>query len=176
MKIDNRSIFHDNDIRRIANFVMPNLVKFALEKCNTKLTIQVRTDDVTTGNNVSNGNNEWLMSVIVGRSGYKYPRMEEIDMSYAGRMHRATGGGTCDYITTFHRNLEEHIVHVIAHEMFHIEQYLYWKVLHGKEQFSDKIWNDHDADRYAIRKQREWRQRSREYCYTQPDTIMVRAK
>jgi hypothetical protein len=172
MKIDNKTKLHDNTIKRIADFVMPGLVRLALDKCKTKLTIRLRPDEVTTGNNVGEGHNQWMISVMVGRKGFTYPRMEEIDMSYEGRFHRATNAGTCDYIPSFFQNLEEHIVHVIAHEMFHIAQYLAWKVEHqGERNFGEEIWNDREADRYAIAKQREWRRLHNQPIYLVPEVM-----
>jgi hypothetical protein len=73
-------------------------------------------------------------------------------------------GGTKDYIGTFMRSREEALVHCIAHEFRHAWQFfaeVMWDEMSDKEKEGLKEFpgdgSDYDADKYAIKKMKEWR-------------------
>ena len=151
IKIDNKSIFTDNQVRKMVNFAMHPYVKIALEKAKLKINIVVRTGDCATGSISGMGRNEIMIYLQVADKTWKYPHHEKVGQK------DISAGGTQDYIPTLVLSREEHLVHCAAHELFHIAQYIYHKIAPHETNFEDEVWSDKYADKYAIKIQRQWR-------------------
>jgi hypothetical protein len=173
MKMDNKSAFHDNHIKKIINFVMPPLVKYCVDNYKLNIKVMVRAGNGATGQTNCIGK-QWNVFLQVPTHYSKYPYQEQTQekeiRGFEDRQNWVNmGAGTTDYIPAFILTREEHLVHTAAHELRHIAQHLAsiltkdaYNILPPEVikdisptpsgQFSDK-----DADRYAIRKQREWR-------------------
>jgi hypothetical protein len=98
MKIENKSIFHDNEIKKIIDFVMPELVREVLEyhrdhvkKRKLTLTITVRTGNGFTGQ-MDAAENGRIHLLLVASLQNKFPFRE----SKAQRYWVTEGNGTKD--------------------------------------------------------------------------------
>jgi hypothetical protein len=157
MKIINKSIFHDNEIKKMVEFAMPEFVKHFFEETKKgeykfSLTVTVETGDGATGSNSKGSKGDFHIYLRVPASYAKYPYQEENPLLAAQRNTKwanwlLTGRTTADYIPTLVLDRAEHFVHCAAHELRHILQYL----------CRSCIMSDLDADMYAIHKQRQWR-------------------
>jgi hypothetical protein len=174
MKIENKSIFHDNEIKKIIDFVMPGLVREVFEYHRAKvkkkkltLTIKVRTGNGFTGQMDKDEHGRYYLYLQVASLQNKFPFRESKDQDTNHRSPELRywvmeGNGTKDYPTLF-LSREEALVHTAAHELRHVWQHMasfMWDKLPLEETQGKPhsgVGSDYDADRYAIRKQREWR-------------------
>jgi hypothetical protein len=83
MKIENKSIFHDNDIKKIINFVMPDLVRevFEYDRDRVKrkkltLTIDIKTGNGFTGQMDKDGHGRYNIYLQVASLQNKFPFRE----------------------------------------------------------------------------------------------------
>lgn len=152
---------------------MPDLVRQIFEYHKEKvkkekltLTIEVRTGNGFTGQLDKRTHGRYYIYVQVASLQNKFPFREPRDNHYKDPKLRywvLEGNGTKDYIPTFFLSREESLVHTLAHELRHVWQHMsqqIWDKLPSAEtkgQAHPGVGSDKDADRYAIRKQREWR-------------------
>jgi hypothetical protein len=178
MKIDNKTIFHDNEVKKIVEFAMHPLVKHCIDKFKMKIEFRVRTGNGATGDTTSNGK-QWLIQLQVPYLESKYP-FDERDREHRSRVdivqthyRKQTGDGTFDYIPTLVLSREEHLLHCAAHEIYHVAQHLANKFNEHKDGENAKVipFSDKEADRYAITKQRKWRKSKQQYVYFLPENI-----
>ena len=85
------------------------------------------------------------------------------------------GSGTKDYIPTLMLSREEALVHTITHELRHVWQVMTESVwdrlpLERHREPHQGVGSDMDADKHAIRKQREWRKLHNQPIYSEPPT------
>jgi hypothetical protein len=186
MKLQNKTIFHDNKIKEIINFTMPKTVKSTFEHYKKlSITFNVFTGNGYTGETNVLGFGKFLINLQVASFVNKFPYDENtvkpISSWRIGEQYlHLENRGTKDYLRTLVLSREEALVHTIAHELRHVWQELteppVWDELTNiqKEGLqSHPGISDKDADRYAIRKQREWRKLHAVDVYPeQPDTIL----
>jgi hypothetical protein len=188
MKIDNKSIYHDNHVKKIINFVMPPLVKWFIDNKKMRVLVNIRTGNGATGQTECI-NKQWIVYLQVPSHYSKYPFQEISPLAEKNEERKnwvLTGGGTIDYVPAFILSREEHLVHCAAHELRHIAQHLAGVVVNAKDEHNIDIlppemikdippgkFSDKDADMYAIKKQREWRRLNTQDYYAQPDQIPV---
>jgi hypothetical protein len=183
MKLENRSSFHDNRIREIVNFVMPDLVaqvfeytRYKVKKQKHTLTMIVKTGNGFTGQMDVDDHGRYFIYIQVAPTSRPFPYRESKseDIHFKNPKLRywiMDGGGTKDYIPTLMLSPEEALVHTIAHELRHVWQVMtesVWDKLPLEETQGKPhpgVGSDKDADKYAIRKQREWRKSHNQPVY-----------
>jgi hypothetical protein len=155
MKIINKSIFHDNEIKKMVEFAMPEFLKqvFSERKNKLKLVIEARTGNGHTSELLTDYKTIYKVCLQVPWSYSKYPFREQ-DLKTMLQKNKISqnvffGGGksTYDYVPSLFLDRAEVVVHCAAHEFRHILQ-----IITGSYMQSDL-----DADMYAIHKQRQWR-------------------
>jgi hypothetical protein len=107
-------------------------------------------------------NGKYHIYLQVASSESKFP-FRESNGQHKDPWWTLESSGTKDFIPTLLLSREEALVHTAAHELRHIWQHMtqpVWNQLPLDEtngRAHPGVGSDYDADRYAIRKQREWR-------------------
>ena len=141
MRLTNNTDFPDKRIREIIKFVRPNgISNFDVMIKNSRICLY-RGRCYYNGSSFHRTTNPFIVVRITKDEGC-FP------------LYRTTKKGT-GYISSLLLSREEAIIHVIAHELQHLWQ--------AKVKRGHRVWgargqfSERDADRYAIRKTREWR-------------------
>jgi hypothetical protein len=171
VKIDNKSKYHDKQIKEIIDFVMPKLVKVCYDRRFFNLTVRVRTGNGATGHAAGHGKN-WEVFIQVPSHLSKYPFQEvkggsSMTDRIGTRKAMMAAHGTFDYVPAFIQTRDEHIVHIAAHELYHVAQDL-GRFFEKKSKDDPTNYSDGGADRFAIRKQRAWRKLHNNPVYAIP--------
>jgi hypothetical protein len=143
---------------------MPDFIGHVLESNKFTLSIEVRTGNGFTGQMDIHDYGKYHVYLQVASYESKFPFRESNSNRYKDRLWTLESSGTRDFIPTLFLSRKEALVHTAAHELRHVWQhktYPIWNRLSQEEtngQPHPGVGSDYDADRYAIRKQREWRQ------------------
>lgn len=141
MKIINQTKYPTKWLKDICNFAKP-------KKFNNTITIifRWRKNKFGVSGRFYQTLNKITISLPKKPEQYgKYPRKEN-------HRKRTTG-----YLDCIHLDFEDELVHVVAHELRHAEQFRRPKIHRVYGYIKGQKYSERDADAYGIKKQREYR-------------------